>query len=187
MPKLYDLTEYSGSRRNSQRRTVVATVETTQKGLVVTGIGAVVGLAVSGLVALLVPATGAWSFASLLVTIPLAHWAFARRRTGLQVSNLAHLDAQIGARRGRSLSDMFGRGPGRGINRVQGRIIISGMTLQRPEIVDLDSVWTLNPRHLAGHTTLPATTGRGGADAEVVVPSATRRARRSTRAMLAPR
>ncbi len=82
---------------------------------------------------------------------------------------------------------MFGRGPGRGINRVQGRIIISGMTLQRPEIVDLDSVWTLNPRHLAGHTTLPATTGRGGADAEVVVPSATRRARRSTRAMLAPR
>lgn len=140
MPALYDLTPYTGSKKSEERRTVVAAVETRNRSLVTTGIGFLVALP---LVGVLLPMIGTVSLLAPAATIPITHMLVARRRRGLQVSNLHALDNHLAANRGWSLRGALRRD--RGVHARNYVITIAGEPFHTPRLVDVQHVYCANP------------------------------------------
>lgn len=126
MAKLYDLTPYTGRKRGQHRRTVVLTVETTNRQLLLIGIGVVAGMLFAGM---LFPIVGVWSLAVFVVTIPAVQVLASTRRTGLQVSVFRAMNDRLGVTRGWKL----GVGGVRRTHR-HGQIIMAGRPIPAPHL-----------------------------------------------------
>lgn len=142
MPALYDLTKFTGSRKNDDRRMVIATVEADRRSLIVTGIGFISSLPV---VLVLTPFFGGWALLAILAGMPIAHVLASRRRDGLQVSNLHALNDSIGARYGRSAP--FGGAKSSDLQRKTGIVILAGQPLTKPKIIELIPSVIENPEY----------------------------------------
>lgn len=140
MPVMYDLTPYTGVKRSAERRMVVATFETTRRSLILTAIGAVIGFAAAGVLAIV---AGVWGLVAVPVAV-IAVFALASTGTsGLRVSRIRRLNDAIGARAGRGfLEALSGR---RGISQRTGRVMVAGEELVRPRIVECIHVTIADP------------------------------------------
>ncbi|MGO1851809.1 MAG: hypothetical protein ACTH0V_00185 [Microbacteriaceae bacterium] len=140
MPVLYDLTRYTGARKNEGRRMVIATVETDRRGAVTTGLGFLITLP---FIMVALPFIGGWALLLFLIGIPAVKILLARRREGLQVSNLQALNDRLGAKG--KWSFRSSKGTTEGLQRKTGIIILAGRPLDKPQIIDLVPAVIPNP------------------------------------------
>lgn len=136
MPAMYDLTEVTGKRRNRGRRMIFMTVETDRRTtyLVLIVLGATLPVALPsiaflGIAGLIIPVL------AIAVTLFLIGMRSTKRQA-LRVSRLKALDASIGAKRGRTLTDILLQRNGQGAAKRTNRILVNGEELVRPEIID---------------------------------------------------
>lgn len=136
MPAMYDLTEVTGKKRNRGRRMIFMTVETDRRTtyLVLIVLGATLPVALPsiaflGIAGLIIPVI------AIIATLVLIGVRSSRRQA-LRVSRLKALDASIGAKRGRTLTDLVLMRAGQGSARKTNRILVGGEELVRPEVID---------------------------------------------------
>ncbi|PPG02679.1 hypothetical protein C5E06_09505 [Pseudoclavibacter sp. RFBI5] len=157
---MYDLTEVTGKKRNRGRRMIFMTVETDRRTtyLVLIVLGATLPVALPAIAFLSITGLG-WvgltiPVLAIGITLVLVGTRSAKRQA-LRVSRLKALDASIGAKRGRTLTDLLLMRAGEGSARRTNRILVNGEELVRPEIIDfvpsvigIDSPVQTKPRPL---------------------------------------
>ncbi|MBF4459408.1 hypothetical protein [Pseudoclavibacter sp. VKM Ac-2867] len=138
---MYDLTEVTGKKRNRGRRMIFMTVETDRRTtyLVLAVLGATLPFALPAIAFLGIVGLGWVGLVIPVLAIAITLILIGTRSTkrqALRVSRLRALDASIGAKRGRTLTDLLLMRASEGAARRTNRILVNGEELVRPEIID---------------------------------------------------
>lgn len=146
----YDLTDYTGKRKNVDRKDIVANYSVSYRDMTIAlaACGISLPLVLFGVMLL-----GMWGLIVFPIAVVGAFWLLGTQGGDkLQTKRYQALDNAIGARGGRRLfSFMPGAGIGgdrRGIEQREGVILVSGMPLVAPDIVEVIPAVIPNPhRH----------------------------------------
>lgn len=136
----YDLTEFTGKRRNADRRAVVARYSVSHRDLMLTlaACGAALPITVVAIFVL-----GFWGFLVLPIAAVIAFYLLGSvSGDKLQITRYRAMDASIGARSGRTL---LGRGDRRGVTHLASTIMVAGQPIVAPDIVDVEQLVIPNP------------------------------------------